>query len=186
MLCHNWPSCDPHFLCLLAFYKQHSILRLPSYFYYAKDSMQKYEHKVKGKRTSVWSKESFLKLGIWFWTKCVCLCIWKISLLLRTCFCSWVLQLMREGNLWVNYEYFNVLVVTLCKPVVYKLKILMEENLNIINQWGKPQKREGRQILIFQWGEAKEGEHNFWLKFSGGKYWRKVEKTFFVCKCKYE
>ena len=62
----------------------------------------------------------------------------------------------------------------------------MEENLNIINQWGKPQKREGRQILIFQWGEAKEGEHNFWLKFSGGKYWRKVEKTFFVCKCKYE
>ena len=143
------------FLYLLASSKQHSILRLPSYFYYAKDSMQKYEHKVKGKRTSVWSKESFLKLGIWFWTKCVCLCIWKISLLLRTCFCSWVLQLMREGNLWVNYEYFNVLVVTLCKPVVYKLKILMEENLNIINQWGKPQKREGASNLDISVGGSK-------------------------------
>ena len=62
---------------------------------------------------------------------------------------------MREGNLWVNYEYFNVLVVTLCKPVVYKVKILMEENLNIINQWGKPQKREGASNLDISVGGSK-------------------------------
>ena len=34
LLCHDWQSCDPHFLYLLASYKQHSILRFPSYFYY--------------------------------------------------------------------------------------------------------------------------------------------------------
>ena len=29
--------------------------------------------------------------------------------------------------------------------------------------------KRGYQILKFQWGEAKEGEHNFLLKFSGVK-----------------
>ena len=181
MLCHNWPSCDPHFLCLLAFYKQHSILRLPSYFYYAKDSMQKYEHKVKGKRTSVWSKESFLKLGIWFWTKCVCLCIWKISLLLRTCICSWVLQLMREGNLWVNYEYFNVLVVTLCKPVVYKLKILMEENLNInqCKSMGKTTKKGGGvKSWYFSGGKQRKVNTIFGSNLVEGNIGGKLKKPF--------
>ena len=41
-------------------------------------SMQKCEHNAKGKRFSVWSKESFLilsyflKLGIWLWTEYIC------------------------------------------------------------------------------------------------------------------
>ena len=54
------------FLYLLAF-NQHSILRLPSFF--AIDSMQKCEHKVKGKRFSVWSKRdcySILAIS-WSW-----------------------------------------------------------------------------------------------------------------------
>ena len=71
----------------------------------------------------------------------------------------------------------------------------MEENLNIINQWGEPQKKGGggggTKFWNFSGGVAKDGEHDFWLKFSGGKYWTKlcwknVEKTFFVCKYKYE
>ena len=47
----------------------------------------------------------------------------------------------------------------------------MGGNLNIINQWGEPQKG-GSQILKFQWGEEKgggEGGHDFWHKFSGGE-----------------
>ena len=72
-----------------------------------------------------------LKLGIWLWTECVCLCIWNISLLLLTCFCSWVLQLKTQ---------VLMLVVSLCKPVICKLRILGVGNLNIINQWGEPQK----------------------------------------------
>ena len=192
MLCHNWPSCDPHFLDLLASSKQHSILRLQSYFYYAKDSIQKYKNKVKGKIFSFWSKESFLKLSIWFWAESVCLSIWNISLLLVTCFCSWVLQVMREGNLWVTYEYFNVLVVRLCKPVVYKLKMLDIGKLEYYKSMERTTKKgRGQQILKFQWGKAKDGGQIFWLKFSGGKYWRKlcwknVVKSFFVCKCKSE
>ena len=50
-----------------------------------------------------------MKLGIWLWTECVCLCIWNISLLLLIWFCSWVLQHIAQ--------LLNVLVVSLCKPV---------------------------------------------------------------------
>ena len=60
----------------------------------------------------------------------------------------------------------NVLVVSLCKPVIHNLNFF-GGNLNIINQWGELQKR-GNQILKVQWREAKGGEHNFWLKFSRG------------------
>ena len=101
----------------------------------------------------------FLKLGIWLWTECVCLCIWNISLLLLPCFCSWVLQLITQVLMFV---------VSLRKTVVCKLKILGVGNLNIINQWGEPQK-VGNQILKFQWGKAKGVEHSFWLKFNGVK-----------------
>ena len=73
----------------------------------------------------------FLKLGIWLWTECVCLCIWNINLLLLTCFCSWVFQLITR---------VLMLVVSLCKPVICKLKSLGAGNLSIINQWGEPQK----------------------------------------------
>ena len=52
----------------------------------------------------------------------------------------------------------------------------MGENLNLINQWGEPQKggggEGGDQIFKVQWGGGKQkegGEYNFWLKFSGGK-----------------
>ena len=45
------------------------------------DSVQKCKHKFKQEIFSVWSKEIFLflsyflKLGIWLWTECVCLCV---------------------------------------------------------------------------------------------------------------
>ena len=62
------------------------------------DGMQKWEHRGKGKsflfevnRASYYIVSYFLKLGIWLWTECVCLCIPNIGLLLLTCFCSWVL-----------------------------------------------------------------------------------------------
>ena len=50
-----------------------------------------------------------------------------------------------------------MLVVSLCKPVIYKLKILGGGNLNIINQWGNHKKGGVDQILKFQWGGAKGG-----------------------------
>ena len=45
----------------------------------------------------------------------------------------------------------NVLVVSLCKPVIQKSKLLGGGNLKIINQLGEPQK-VGKQMLKFQWG----------------------------------
>ena len=56
---------------------------------------------------------------------------------------------------------FNVLVVSLCKPVVHKLNILGGGNLNIINQWGTT--KRGSQIAKSQsgGGGGKEGEHDF-------------------------
>ena len=57
-----------------------------------------------------------------------------------------------------------MLEVSLFKSVLHKLKILGGGNLNSVKQWGEPQK----QILKFQWGEAKEGRHDFSVKFSGG------------------
>ena len=118
--------------------------------------------RFKGKRFSVWSKESFLKLGIRLWTECVCLCIWNISLLLLLSFCLWVLQLMREGKLWVTYEYFNVLVVSLCKPVVYKLKILDGGKLQYYKWMGGTTKK-GRRAPNFEIsvGESKRGGTRF-------------------------
>ena len=56
-------------------------------------------------------------MGIWLWPECVCLCIWNISLLLLTCFCFWILELITQ--------VLDVLVVSLCKPVIHKLKILV-------------------------------------------------------------
>ena len=43
--------------------------------------------------------------------------------------------------------------------------------MNIINQWGERQKEGEGEGAIFKvpWGEGKGGEHDFWLKFSGGR-----------------
>ena len=49
----------------------------------------------------------------------------------------------------------SVLVVSLCKPVIHKLKILGGGNLNIINQWGNHKKGGGGQTLKFQWGDKR-------------------------------
>ena len=64
----------------------------------------------------------------------------------------------------------NVLVVSFCKPVIHKLKILGGGKLEYYKSIGaKTKKKRGGQNLKFQWGEAKgEGGHDFWLKFSGG------------------
>ena len=66
-----------------------------------------------------------------------------------------------------------MLVVSLCKPVIHKFKILGGGNLNIINQWEELQKGGGPNFDILV-GEAKKkgggrgGERNFWLKFNVG------------------
>ena len=67
----------------------------------------------------------------------------------------------------------NVLVVSLCKPVIQKSKLLGGGNLKIINQLGEPQK-VGKQMLKFQWGmgggeQTGRGRQEFGLKFSGGR-----------------
>ena len=55
----------------------------------------------------------------------------------------------------------NVLVVSLWKPVIHKLKTLGEENfINIINQWGEPQKGGGPNFEISVVGGKRE-EHDF-------------------------
>ena len=96
--CYVMIDHNPNFLYPLASSKQHSILRLPSYFCHRQCKIVSIRLKAKDflfelKRVSHSSVSYFLKFGIWLWTECVCSCIWNISLLLRTSFCSWVLQL---------------------------------------------------------------------------------------------
>ena len=55
-----------------------------------------------------------------------------------------------------------MLVVSFCKPVVHKLKILGGENLNIMNQWGDHEK-EGNQFWNSNGGKQKEGTQ-FWTQ----------------------
>ena len=115
---------------------------------FTRDSIQKCEHRLNTKdflfeltRVSYSVVSYILKLGIWLWTECVCLCIWSISLRSLTCFCSWVLQLITR--------VFNVLVFSLCKPVIHKVKILGGGKLEYYKSMGGPQKGGG-QILKFQ------------------------------------
>ena len=118
------------------------------------------------KRVSYSLVSYFLKLGIWLWPECVCLCIWNISLVLLACFCLWVLQL--------TTQVLHLLVVSLCRPVIHKLKPLGRGNWNILNQWAEATKRGEPNFKISVEG-SKIGEgHGFWLKFSGGKSWRKL------------
>ena len=116
------------FLYLLASFKQHSILRLP---FFTIDSMQKCEHKVKGKRFSVWSKRDCYSLWAisWGWVN---YCELNAFVYLKyrfasTCLCFWVSQFIAQA--------LNLLMVSLCKPVKHKLKLLGGVNLNIIYQW---------------------------------------------------
>ena len=106
----------------------------------------------------------FLKLVTWLWTECVCLCIWNISLLLLIYFCSWVLQLITQ---------VLMLEVSLCKPVICKLKILGVENLNIISKWGEPQKG-GTKFWNFSEGMQKRGNTIFDSNLVG---WKILEET---------
>ena len=64
-----------------------------------------------------------------------------------------------------------MLEVCLCKPAIYKLKILGGGgDLNTINQWREPQKGGGTKFLKFSGGSKRGGgDFDFWLKFSGGK-----------------
>ena len=54
------------------------------------------EGTCRGWSTSYSLVSYFQKLGILLWTEYVCLCMWNISLLLLTWFCSWVLQLITQ------------------------------------------------------------------------------------------
>ena len=105
-------------------------------------------------------------MGIWLWTECVCLCIWNISLLLLTCFCFWILELITQ--------VLDVLVVSLCKPVIHKLKILVEgiRSDQILNVSGGKQKGGG---TIFEsnlverksWRKLWQGPcYNHWAYFT--------------------
>ena len=93
----------------------------------------------------------FLNLGIWLWTECVCLCIWNISLLLLTCFCSWVLQLITQ--------VLNVWVVSLYKPVIHKLKILGGGKFEYYKSVGGTTKRAEPNFEISLEGGDLEGNH---------------------------
>ena len=58
----------------------------------------------------------------------------------------------------------------MCKTAIYKLKILGGGDLNVINQWGEPEKGVD-QIFKVQWAEAKGagGITIFDLNLVGGK-----------------
>ena len=95
------------------------------------DSMQKCEHKVKGKKFSVWSKRDSYSLLAISWS-CVNYCELNAFVYLKyrfasTCLCFWVSQFITQA--------LNLLMVSLGKPVIHKLKLLGGVNLNIIYQW---------------------------------------------------
>ena len=54
----------------------------------------------------------------------------------------------------------NELVISLCKPVIHKLKILGGGKLEYYKSMGGTTKR-GEQILKFQWGEVTEERTRF-------------------------
>ena len=106
--------------------------------------------------------------GIWLQTGCVCLCNWNISLLLRSYFCSWELQLFKclpcYRSVCANQLYIS-------------RKLWVEGNLSIINQWWKPQKGGGK-FLNFSGGKQKGGDTIFDLNLvGGGGTWRKLWAT---------
>ena len=107
------------------------------------DNVQKFEHKVKGKRLSVWSKECFLFLSQLFpevgymivnW---MCLCIWNISLLLLTCFYFWVLQLITQ--------MFNVLVFS--SNLVGRI---FEETMRKYINFGNIMRKTAASLVMFE------------------------------------
>ena len=57
----------------------------------------------------------------------------------------------------------------MCKPAVYKLKILGWGKFESYKSMGGTTKRGGDHIFKVQWGEAKGRDYDFWVKFSGGK-----------------
>ena len=72
-----------------------------------------------------------------------------------------------------------MLEVCLCKPAIYKLKILDGDGVGVGGGvgggGGLNTKKRGVQIFKVQWGEEKGGDYDFWLKFSGGgEPWRKL------------
>ena len=137
------------------------------------DSMQKMSIGLKAKyfllevkRVSYSLASYFLKLGIWLWIECVCLCILNISLLLLTCFCSWVLQLIAQ--------VLNVLMVSLCKPVMHKLKILVGGKLEYYKSIGGTGKRGRESNFEISVGGCKKGWTRFFdSNLVGQKSWRK-------------
>ena len=78
--------------------------------------MQNREHKVKGKRFS----EFGCMIVNW-----ICFLVYLKCKFASTYLLLFVLQLITQ--------VLNMLEVSLCKPVMHKLKILGGENLNIIN-----------------------------------------------------
>ena len=82
----------------------------------------------------------------------VFICVFEICLLLLTCFCLRVLQLITH--------VLNVLVASLCKPVIHKLKVLGGEKLEYYKAVGGTTKR-GEPNFEVTVGEAKGGENDF-------------------------
>ena len=75
----------------------------------------------------------------------------------------------------------NVLVVSFCKPVIHKLKVLGGRKLEYYKSMGGPQESGGNQILQFQWGEAKGRNTIFDSNLVGGNLGGNYEyiKTYF-------
>ena len=64
-----------------------------------------------------------------------------------------------------------MLEVRLCKPAIYKLKILGRGKFEYYKSMGENTKREGNQIFKIQWGKAKgrAGGMIFYLNLVWGK-----------------
>ena len=78
----------------------------------------------------------------------------------------------------------KLLLVSFCKPVVHKVKMLGGRggrgNLNIINQLGQPQKKGvgGTKFWNFRGDEAKLGETRFLIQIYWGK--RILKETMYL------
>ena len=60
-------------------------------------------------------------------------------------------------------QVFNVLVVSLCKPIIHKLTLLGGRKLEYYKSIGEP-------LKFWNIGDKKKGGvHDFWLKLYGGK-----------------
>ena len=125
------------------------------------DSMQKCEHKVKSKWFSVWIKEIFLFLSHLFPEVVYMIVNWKcLFVYFQYNFSSTYLFLFVSIKLVT--QMLNVLVVSLCKSVIHKLKMLGWVKLEYYKSVKGNHKR-GEANFEISVGGSNIGAHDFWL-----------------------